>query len=244
MHSLTAESDVDTAQPRILRIGRRDNERVFRAARRHSRRVRFLRLAVPGAVVATLVAAIAISLLSNPLRMLSKMPIDIGSLVVSGSKIMMQQPRVAGFTRDNRRYDLTAQAAGQDLTKPDLVELQGIRATMEMKDQAVYETTARAGIYNSKSELLTLSENIVVTSTSGYRAMLSEAMVDIRAGKITSEKPVEVTAGAWTVNSNRMEISDSGDVMRFDRGVTVVIQPEEPAPVATSSVSTKRGVSR
>src|SRR5262245_19420138 len=172
MHSLTAESDVAAAQPRALSIGRGNSDRVFRAARRHSRRVRFLRLAVPGAVVATLVAAIAISLLSNPLRMLSKMPIDIGSLVVSGSKIMMQQPRVAGFTRDNRRYDLTAQAAGQDLTKPDLVELQGIRATMEMKDQAVYETTARAGIYNSKSELLTLSENIVVTSTSGYRAML------------------------------------------------------------------------
>jgi len=48
---------------------------------------------------------------------------DIGSVVVSGSKIMMQQPRLAGFTKDNRRYDLTAQAAGQDLD--GLVHLRG-----------------------------------------------------------------------------------------------------------------------
>src|SRR5262249_53805940 len=185
-----------------------------------------------------------VTTLSNPLRMLAKVPIDMSALVVSGTKIMMQQPKVAGFTRDNRRYDLTAQAAGQDLTKPDLVELQGIRATMEMKDQVVYETTARNGLYDSKTEQLTLSENIVVTSSNGYRALLSEAQVDMRAGKIISEKPVEVTTSAWTVNSNRMEIIESGDLMRFERGVTVVLQPEEPAPVATSSVSSKRGGSR
>jgi lipopolysaccharide export system protein LptC len=239
MHSLTTESDVKAAKPHALRIGRRDNARVFRAARRHSRSVRFLRLAIPGAVVASILSAVAVTTLSNPLRMLAKVPIDLGSLVMSGSKIMMQQPRVAGFTRDNRRYDLTAQAAGQDITKPDLVELQGIRAKIEMKDQSIYETTARAGIYNSRTELLTLSENIVVTSTSGYRARLSEAVVDIRAGKITSEKPVEMTSATWTVNSNRMEISDSGELMRFERGVTVVLQPEQTAPVTTSSVGTR-----
>src|SRR5204863_4148455 len=106
----------------------------------------------------------------KPLAMLAKLPVDLGSLVVSGSKIMMQQPRVAGFTRDNRRYVFVAEAAGQDVTKPDLVELHGIHATMEMKDKDLFETTAQDGVYNSKTELLTLSQNIVVTSASGYRA--------------------------------------------------------------------------
>src|SRR5258708_36058385 len=105
--------------------------------------------------------------------MRAKSPVDTGPVVVSGTKIMMQQPRIAGFTRDNHRYDLTAQAAGQDVTKPDMVELQGIHATMEMQDNAVFETTARDGLYNSKTELLTLSNNIVVTSTNGYEALLS-----------------------------------------------------------------------
>jgi len=48
------------------------------------------------------------------------------------------------------------------------------------------------GLYNSKTELLTLSQNIVVTSSSGYKALLNEAVIDVRAGRVVSDKPVEV----------------------------------------------------
>jgi lipopolysaccharide export system protein LptC len=149
---------------------------------------------------------------------------------------MMQQPRIAGFTRDNRRYDLTAQAAGQDLTKPDMVELHGIQASMEMLDKSLFQTTARSGLFNTKSEQLTLSQNIMVTSTSGYQAVLSEAVVDIRAGKIVSEKPVEVTTSSWTVNANRMEIGESGNLVRFERGVAVLLLPESYESIVTGGV--------
>ena len=198
-----------------------NGDRVFRAARRHSRQVRTLRIAIPAAVVAVIIGGFAFSAVIKPLRALSKLPVDLGSVVVSGTKIMMQQPRIAGFTRDNRRYDVTAQAAGQDVTKPDLVELQGIHATMEMQDNAVFDTTAQNGIYNSKSEQLTLTNHIVVTSTNGYEALLSEALLDVRGNKIISEKPVYVKTSTATVNANRLEVIDGGDVIRFERGVTV-----------------------
>ena len=38
---------------------------------------------------------------------------------------------------------------------------------------------------------------------------------------------------AYTVNANRMEIADSGDLMRFERGVTVILTPEDTAPRAS-----------
>jgi lipopolysaccharide export system protein LptC len=218
-----------------VRAGR-GGDHAFRAAIRHSRRIRLLRVAVPAGVVAAVLGGILFTLVAKPLAMLSKVPVDIGALVMSGTKIMMQQPRISGYTRDNRRYDLTAQSAGQDLTKPDVVELLGIQATMEMQDKAVFETTAKAGSYNSKSELLTLSQNIVVTSTSGYLARLQEAVVDIRAGKIISEQPVELRASGWTVNANRMEIGESGELMRFERGVSVTLLPQAPAPRITGEV--------
>jgi lipopolysaccharide export system protein LptC len=165
---------------------------------------------------------------------LSSANVDVGSLVVSGTKIMMQQPRLAGFTRDNRRYNMIAQAAAQDLTKPDMVELHGINATMEMKDGAVFETVAKDGLYNTKTEQLTLTQNIVVTSSSGYQAFLNEAVIDVRAGKIVSEKPVEVKTATWTINANGMEVGESGDLMRFDRGVFVTLMLEGKGPVITS----------
>lgn len=227
MASLTAVSDIDPHAARVFtRVGRGNGERAFRAAVRHSRHVRILRIAVPAAVVLALIGGIGFATLLNPIRLLSKMPVDIGSVVVSGTKIMMQQPRIAGFTRDNRRYDLTAQSAGQDITKPDMVELQGIHATMEMQGDAVFETTAQSGLYNSKTELLTLSNNIVVTSTNGYEALLSEAVLDVRAGKIVSEKPVVVKTSTLNINANRMEVTDGGDLMRFEQGVTVLLLPE------------------
>jgi lipopolysaccharide export system protein LptC len=233
---LTAVSDIDPQAARVFtRVGRDNGDRAFRAAVRHSRHVRMLRIAVPAAAVLALVGGIGFPALLGPVRMLSKMPVDIGSVVVSGTKIMMQQPRIAGFTRDNRRYDLTAQAAGQDITKPDLVELQGIHATMEMQDEAVFDTTARNGLYNSKTELLTLNNDIVVTSSNGYEALLSEAVLDIRAGKIVSEKPVVVKTSTLNINANRMEVTDGGDVMRFERGVTVLLLPEAAVRYEASS---------
>jgi lipopolysaccharide export system protein LptC len=218
---VTAFSNIQGRATFTPAAGRVNGDRAFRAARRHSRYVRTLRIAIPAAVVAVVVGGFAFSAVIKPLRALSKLPVDLGSVVVSGTKIMMQQPRIAGFTRDNRRYDLTAQAAGQDVTKPDLVELQGIHATMEMQDAAVFETTAQNGIYNSKSEQLTLTNNIVVTSTNGYEALLSEALLDVRGNKIVSEKPVYVKTSTSTVNANRMEVLDGGDVIRFERGVNV-----------------------
>ena len=139
-------------------IGRTDGARAFRAAVRHSRHVRILRIVVPLSVVAVVVGGTAFTMLAKPLRVFTGANVDVGSLVVSGTKIMMQQPRLAGFTRDNRRYDLIAQAAAQDLNKPDMVELHGINATMEMKDGSLSRRTAQYGLYNSKTEKLTLTQ--------------------------------------------------------------------------------------
>jgi lipopolysaccharide export system protein LptC len=235
MNSLTAVSDVTQRGAHILaRSGRSDGKQAFRAAVRHSRHVRILRIAVPLSVVLVVVGGVAFTALLKPMRVLSGANVDVGSLVVSGTKIMMQQPRLAGFTRDNRRYKMIAQAAAQDVTKPDMVELHGINATMEMKDGSVFETTAKDGLYNSKTEQLTLSQDIVVTSSSGYKAFLNEAVVDVRAGRIVSDKPVEVKTATWTINANGMDVAESGDLMRFDRGVFVTLMLEGNAPVITS----------
>jgi lipopolysaccharide export system protein LptC len=227
---LTAFSETDPHAALVFsQAGRRDADRAFRAAVRHSRHVRFLRKAVPAVVALVLLGGIGFAILINPMRLLAKLPVDLNSIVVSGSKIMMQQPRLAGFTGDNRRYDVSAQAAGQDLTKPDLVELQGIRATMELQDNVTVETTADNGLYNTKTELLTLRDNVLVTSTNGYEAVLKEAVLDMRAGKVVSEQPVLVKTSTLNVNANRLEVAERGDILRFERGVIVLLLPDPPA---------------
>ena len=104
-------------------MSRGDGERAFRAARRHSRVVRILRVAIPVVVVVGLTGVFLVTYF-NPLRMLAKLPIDVGNLVVSGTKVTMEKPHLSGFTSDARAYELSADAAKQDLTKPDMLELQ------------------------------------------------------------------------------------------------------------------------
>ncbi len=217
----TAQTDPQTARA-YWTMSRGDSARAFRAARRHSRAVRILRVAVPLAVVLGFIGIFLITYF-NPLRMLARLPIDAGNLVVSGTKITMEQPRLSGFTRDERAYELSADAAKQDLTKPDLIELHNIRAKVQMQDKSTMEMSATAGIYDSKAETLKLDQNIVLSSSTGYRGQLSEAQIDIRKGYVVSERPVAMEMLQGTLNANRLEIIDSGDLVRFDGGVALTL---------------------
>ena len=219
--TVTARTDPQTVRA-YWTMSRGDSERAFRAARRHSRLVRMLRISIPAVVVLGTTVIVLITYF-NPLRMLGQLPIDVGSLVVSGSKITMEHPRLSGFTHDARAYELSADAAKQDLTKPDLIELRNLRATVEMQDKATIEMLATTGTYDSKGEMLKLDQNIMLSSSTGYSGHLSEAMIDMRKGYVVSKHPVELQLLQGTLNANRLEIIDSGDLVRFDGGVNMTL---------------------
>jgi lipopolysaccharide export system protein LptC len=223
VHRLTIASPIDQRATRGYAVTRRgDGARAFRRALRHSRRVRFIRLAIPLGLIATVAIAGAAATL-NPLRMLTALPVDYSGLVVSGTKVTMQAPRIAGFTNDSRPYEVTARAAAQDVTNPDKIELQGLHGKSEMADKTVFDLTADTGIYDSKSEMLTLQQNIILKSTSGFDVYLSEATVDVHSSNIVSEKPVRVVMQQGIINANRMEVSDSGGTIKFGGGVNMTL---------------------
>jgi len=230
---IAARTDPQTARS-YWTMGGGDSARAFRAARRHSRLVRILRIAIPAAVVLGL-TGITLVTYFNPLRMLTKLPININDLVVSGTKITMEQPRMSGFTRDARAYEFTAAAAAQDLTKPNIVELRNIHGKVGMQDKTTVDMSADTGIYDTKAETLKLERNILLSSSTGYQARLSEALVDTRKGNVVSDQPVEVKLLQGVLNANRLEIIDSGDLVRFHGGVDMVLKldaPAAPAPKA------------
>src|SRR5258708_38222806 len=95
----------------------------FAIAARHSRLVRALRVAVPAAVVLAMAGIVAVSIF-NPFRMLlPQLPVDMGNLVVSGTKITMETPHLAGYTPDRRPYEGWAKTSAQTVTDPYRAEL-------------------------------------------------------------------------------------------------------------------------
>jgi lipopolysaccharide export system protein LptC len=214
--------------------GRTDGERAYRRAMRHSRWVRFWRAAIPLGIVLVL-GTIFVFAYFRPFQVLARLPIDPSKLVISGTKITMEAPRLAGFTRDGRAYELTAKAAAQDLTQPDLLELKDIRARVEMQDKAVLQLAAKTGLYDTKADLLRLRDDIEVSSSTGYEGRLSEAAVDIKKGVLVSESPVEIKLLNGTLNANRLEVTENGDAVFFDRGVEMLLFLDKPNATGTIS---------
>jgi lipopolysaccharide export system protein LptC len=226
---LTAVTDINAADTHAWKAsGLRDFPRLIRRARRHSAHVRLLRRGIPG-FAAGGVAILALISWLNPIRAVTELPVTLDSVVVSGTKVTMEAPKLTGFTRDNRAYTVTAEAATQDLTNPTVMELTGIRGKMEMQGSGNIDMTAVAGVYNTKLELLTLTQYIVLISSQGYEGHLTEANVDVRKSHIVSEKPVEVFLPNGKLDANRMEVMENGELIRFDKGVVLVLNGEPPA---------------
>lgn len=220
----------------------------FAAAARHSRMVRVLRVAVPAAVVLAMAVIVGVALF-NPFRIPElKLPVDISNLVVSGTKVTMEKPHLAGFSTDQRPYELWAKAAIQDLTAPDHVELQTLRAKVMMEDKSTVTMDARTGYFDSKQQLLDLRKDIFLQSSTGYEAKLTQAYVDINKGSVTSDEHVDVKLLNGTLTADKLRIINSGEVVRFEGNVVMNLimespaqpEPEPPPPPArTRSVSGK-----
>jgi lipopolysaccharide export system protein LptC len=230
----------------------------FAIAARHSRMVRVLRIAVPAAVILAMTAIVAVSIF-NPFRMLlPKLPIDMGNLVVSGTKITMESPHLSGFTPDQRPYEVWAKTATQDVTDPDHVDLKTLRAKVLMEDKTTVTLDARNGLMDTKQQLLDLRKDIFLQSSTGYEARLSQAFVDIGKGTVTSEEHVDVKLLNGTLTSDKLRITGGGEVVRFEGNVVMNLDnlgdesassqttgaptaPPEPAarPAKARSVSSK-----
>lgn len=196
----------------------------FKVAARHSRVVRFLRRAVPAAVVLSLLLITAATIF-NPFRLFKKLPIDLDKISVSGTKITMDQPHVAGFMPDGRPYEVWAEAATQDITDPGKVDMQAIHAQIEMEDKSNLRLDAKKGHFDTKSQVLDLTRDIHLQTSSGYAAQLSQARVEVGTGLISSDEPVAVQLTNGTLHSQNLRIVDHGASIVFGGGVTMSLTP-------------------
>jgi lipopolysaccharide export system protein LptC len=169
----------------------------------------------------------------NPFRIngLVKLPVDISNLVVSGTKITMETPHLAGFSTDQRPYEVWAKAAIQDLTDPDHVELRTLRAKVQMEDKSTVTLDARTGFFDSKQQMLDLRKDIFLQSSTGYEARLSQAYVDINKGTVTSDEHVDVKLLNGTLTADKLRIINSGEIVRFEGNVVMnLVMETPPAP--------------
>ncbi|MGU3554937.1 LPS export ABC transporter periplasmic protein LptC [Methylobacterium radiotolerans] len=201
--------------------------RAHARAYRHSGRVRAMRRLIP--VVAGGAVALLLAYLFNPFA--APLPgVSVGPVTLAGSKVRMENPRLSGFRQGTRGYEVTADAALQDVRKPSQIELQQMRGHIATDDQGgIARLSATSGLFDTAREALDLKDDIRIWTDKGEEARLRSAAVAFKTGSISSQEPVTVSSPRANVKADTLDVVENGKRISFIGNVHVVIANEDQA---------------
>ncbi len=209
---------------------------VFSAAKRHTRLVHLLRRTIPVVAVVSVIVLVVVPFL-NPLR--GKLEnVSIGSVGITGGKVRMETPKLSGYRKDNRPYQVTAENAFQEIKNPTQVELQTLIARIQMEREGWVTVNARTGLFDTQKEKLRLVDDVRIRTETGHQMSMRTADVDFKAGTVVSREPVNVIMDQTTVDANTLDVKNNGEVIAFEGRVRVLIKN---APAGTIAGPEREG---
>jgi len=199
----------------------RRRQAAFREATRHSKRVHLLRRVLPIAGAITIVL-VSLWLYFDPLRYVRGLPVSVGALKISGTKLTMEAPKLTGFSKDGHPYSITAESASQDLANTSVIELSNIVGKFTTDERGETVLSAKSGVYDSKTEKMRLYDGINIKSEQGgYEGFLKDAIGEPKKGHMMSESPVAISFNEGNLRSDRLEIFDHGKSAVFEGNVVL-----------------------
>jgi lipopolysaccharide export system protein LptC len=209
-------------------VDREERRSAFRAASRHSRLVRVLRVLLPAAAALIVVGFIVVTRFALP----GDLDLSVARLSVTRNSIIMDNPHLTGFDADKREYSVSADRAIQALSNPDAVRLEEITATVKLQGQGTATITAESGDYDNKESTLKLYGGIAVDSSQGYALRMSDADIDLSAGTMLSANPVTISYQDSKTVGRSISVTKGGQVIVLDGDVSTTLMPpkRETAP--------------
>ncbi len=194
----------------------------FLRAQRHSRVVRVLKSTLPLIAAAMALGFLGYSYVMTP----GSVAVKADGSAISDGKLVMANPKLDGFTKDNRPYSMTAMRAIQDFQNEGVVLLEGISAKLPIDAENWATIGAESGVYDRDKNTLDIDTEITVTTADGMTAKLQSATLDIGGGGMKTEDPVDIRMDGATITSDTMAIRENGKVLVFERRVRMDIDPQ------------------
>ena len=196
-----------------------DRQTAFARAERHSRRVRTLKVLLPALSVLGVVGFVGWSYLSVPFVE----GVTVEGAAITDGKLVMNNPKMDGFTKDNLPYTMTAARAIQDLTNTSVIKLEDIDAKVPINAENTAKIVAASGVFDNAANTLLIDTPMKIVTSDGMTANLLSANVDIGSGSMTSPDPVEITMDGSRLAANTMQVADNGKVLVFEKRVRMHI---------------------
>jgi lipopolysaccharide export system protein LptC len=206
-------------------------QRAMAAARSHTSLVRVLRVAVPGLAVLVVAAFFAI-IATDPRNALTSSE-NAQALGVQSGTITMEAPHLTGFNANGQTYEVIAKRAEQRTDDPGKVALNALIAKVQMRSEGFAHFTAGSGRFDTAQQILDLGDKVTAVTDKGDDAALATAHIDLKAGSVSTDRPVKIKLGTATLSADSMTLSNSGDHVIFSGKVVMILPPAGAAPAAT-----------
>lgn len=199
-------------------------ESAFPAALRHTARVTQMRRWIlwgAGGVV----ALVGVALLVSSLRFL---PVDLNlaRVALQGTRIVIETPKLIGYRKDGRPYEVRAKVGVQDMAHPDVFELEGLEVRVENARDSSIVMTAEKGVYNARADHADLSGGVNIRDDKNFDMKLAAAVMDFRASVLTSDQPVVLKITGGEVKADAVEFSQKERRATFSGKVHSVLYGE------------------
>jgi len=195
---------------------------------RHSARVTRLRRGILWGA-GLIVVSVGLALLVSSFRFLPT-DLNLERISLKGTSIVIDQPRLVGYQKDGRPYEIKARQGVQDITHPDVFDLDGLDIRIENAEAGVLSMTAARGHYNARADKAEMSGGVNMRDNKSFDMRLASADFDLKASKMTSDKPVKVRLFGGEVEAKAVEFSEKERRASFRGGVHSLIYGEGGAP--------------
>jgi lipopolysaccharide export system protein LptC len=200
-------------------------ENAFPEALRHSARVTRLRKWILWGAGGT-VALVGLGALIGSLRYL---PIDINlsRVALKGTRIVIESPKLVGYRKDGRPYEVRAKVGVQDITKPDVFDLEGLDVRVETKGDNAVTLASPKAVYSTRTDNASMQGGVRITDAKNFDMRMDAADMDFKASVMTSKAPVTLIIDGGQVAADHVEFLQKERRATFTGNVRSVLYGED-----------------
>lgn len=195
-------------------------QRAFRSAQRHTKRVKWLKWSLPLLAIVIIVSFVGWVIRQKPLPV----PVSVAkeTTVLGQDRLIMQNPHLKGYS-GKRAYEVNAEQAIQEVKAPDIVELEKISAKITDEEEQWANVTAKTGLFDQSAQTLDLDGDVRVTSSLGYSLETASVAIQMEEGAMQTKSAVNIYSKDVALSADRLDVINSGEVFQFTGNVALRI---------------------
>ena len=201
-------------------ISAEEQQKAFRSAQRHTRRVKWLKWGLP-IIAIGIVAGFAVWV-SRQAPVLEPVEVTDSDTALQQDELIMQNPNLSGYT-SGRAYHVVAERAVQKVDTPDVINLENLSARITDDNEDWVTVDAKTGRFNQTEETLDLTGAVDVHSSLGYGLTTEAVDIEMKQGYMKTRTPVHIRSKDVDLQAQTLEAINNGEQFRFTGGVKLRI---------------------